>query len=192
MLVWEWMPFGWLSFTTKQLSGWGPVSICTSIEKQLISGSIFPSWAKGSSLPSTLWAHETETRDGCLNRSVTALRTLQITCFGELDVRDYATTEKIWESEVRETLWMEVFLAYFLVIWPVFSFFFFSFGVLCRPLLLLPSIFPSIRVFSNESALCIGWPKYWSFSFSISPSNEYSGLISFRIDSSVLESDYPG
>ena len=52
----------------------------------------------------------------------------------------------------------------------------------CHPLLLLPSIFPSIRVFSNESALCIRWSKYWSFSFSISPSNEYSGLISFRID----------
>ena len=54
--------------------------------------------------------------------------------------------------------------------------------ILYCPLLLLPSIFPSIRVFSNESALCITWPKYWSFSFSISPSNEYSGLISFRID----------
>ena len=54
--------------------------------------------------------------------------------------------------------------------------------ILCRPLLLLPSIFPSIRVFSNESALCIRWPNYWSFSFSISPSNKYSGLISFRID----------
>ena len=54
--------------------------------------------------------------------------------------------------------------------------------ILCRPLLLLPSIFPSIRVFSNESALLIKWPKYWSLSFSISPSNEYSGLISFRID----------
>ena len=54
--------------------------------------------------------------------------------------------------------------------------------ILCRPLLLQPSIFPSIRVFSNESALSIRWPKYWSFSFSISPSNEYSGLISFRID----------
>ena len=52
--------------------------------------------------------------------------------------------------------------------------------ILCRPLLLLPSIFPTIRVFSNESALHIRWPKYWSFSFSISPSNEYSGLISFR------------
>ena len=55
--------------------------------------------------------------------------------------------------------------------------------LLCSPLLLLPSIFPSIKVFSNESALCIRWPKYWSFSFSISPSNEYSGLISFRTDS---------
>ena len=54
--------------------------------------------------------------------------------------------------------------------------------ILCRPLLFLVSIFPSIRVFSNESALHIKWPKYWSFSFSISSSNEYSGLISFRID----------
>ena len=54
--------------------------------------------------------------------------------------------------------------------------------VLCHPLLLLPSVFPSTRVFSNESALRITWPKYWSFSFSIGPSNEYSGLISFRID----------
>ena len=53
---------------------------------------------------------------------------------------------------------------------------------LCHPLLLLPSIFPRIRVFSNESALCIRWPKYWSLRFSISPSSEYSGLISFRID----------
>ena len=55
-------------------------------------------------------------------------------------------------------------------------------AVLCCPLLLLPSIFPSIRVFSNESALCIRWPKYRSFSFSISPSNEYSGLSSFKTD----------
>ena len=54
--------------------------------------------------------------------------------------------------------------------------------ILCHPLVLPPSIFPSIRVFSNEIALCIRWPKYWSFSFSISPSNEYSGLISFRMD----------
>ena len=54
--------------------------------------------------------------------------------------------------------------------------------ILCHPLLLLPSIFPSIRVFSNESVLPIRWTKYWNFSYSISPSNEYSGLISFRID----------
>ena len=54
--------------------------------------------------------------------------------------------------------------------------------ILCRPLLLLPSIFPSIRVFSNESVLRISWPKYWSFSFSISPTNEYSGLIFFKMD----------
>ena len=54
--------------------------------------------------------------------------------------------------------------------------------ILCRPLLLPPSIFPSIRVFSNQSVLHIRWPRYWSFSFNISPSNEYSGLISFRMD----------
>ena len=54
--------------------------------------------------------------------------------------------------------------------------------ILCHPLLLLPSVFPSIRVFSDKSVLCIRWPKYWSFSLSISPSNEYSGLVSFRMD----------
>ena len=54
--------------------------------------------------------------------------------------------------------------------------------ILCRPLLLLPSVFPSIRVFSNESVFCIRWPKYWSFSFNISHSNEHPGLISFRMD----------
>ena len=57
-----------------------------------------------------------------------------------------------------------------------------NYCIFCGPLLLLPSIFPSISVFSNESVLHIRWPKYWSFSFSISPSNEYSGLISFRMD----------
>ena len=57
-----------------------------------------------------------------------------------------------------------------------------SYLILCCPLLLLPSIFPSIKVFSNESILCIRWPKYWSFSFNISPSNEHPGLISFRMD----------
>ena len=54
--------------------------------------------------------------------------------------------------------------------------------ILCRPLLLLPSIFPSNKVFSNESVLCMRWPKYWSFTFNISPSNEHPGLISFRMD----------
>ena len=54
--------------------------------------------------------------------------------------------------------------------------------ILCSPLLLLPSIFPNMRVFSNKSALCIRWPKYWSFSFNISPTNEHPGLISFRMD----------
>ena len=58
----------------------------------------------------------------------------------------------------------------------------YNYLIVCHPLLLLPSIFPSIRVFANESFLHIRWPKYWSFSFSISPSNEYSGLISFRVD----------
>ena len=64
--------------------------------------------------------------------------------------------------------------------------------ILCHPLLLLSSIFPSIRVFSNELALCIRWPKYWSFSFSISPCNEYSGLISFRINWLDLLAVLPG
>ena len=63
--------------------------------------------------------------------------------------------------------------------------------ILCHPLLLLPSIFPSIRVFSNKLVLPIRWPKYWSFSFSISPSNEYSGLISFRIDQFDLLAIHP-
>ena len=65
--------------------------------------------------------------------------------------------------------------------------------ILCRPLLLLPSIFPSIRVFSNQSAFCIRWPKYWSFSFSISPSSEYSRFISSKIDLfDILKTSCPG
>ena len=63
--------------------------------------------------------------------------------------------------------------------------------ILCRPLLLLPSIFPSLRVFSNESVLHIKWPKYWSFNFSISPSNEYSGLVSFRMDWLDSQESFP-
>ena len=59
--------------------------------------------------------------------------------------------------------------------------------ILCRPLLLLPSIFPSIKVFSDELVLCIRWPKYWSFSFSLSPFNDYSGWISFKIDWFILD-----
>ena len=66
----------------------------------------------------------------------------------------------------------------------------FSHFILCHPLLLLPSIFPSIRVFFNDSALCIRWPKYWRFSFNISPSNEHSGLISFRMDWLDLDTIY--
>ena len=57
-----------------------------------------------------------------------------------------------------------------------------NYPILCHPLLLLPSVFPAVRVFSRESTLCISWPKYWSFSFNINPSDEYPGLISFRID----------
>ena len=76
----------------------------------------------------------------------------------------------------------------FIISWSLFKLMFIelvmspNYFVLYHSLLLLPSIFPSIRVFCKESALCIRWPKYWSFSFSISPSNEYSGLISFRMD----------
>ena len=64
----------------------------------------------------------------------------------------------------------------------------FNHPILCHTFLLLPSIFPSIRSFQNDSVLCLRWPKYWSFSFSISPSNEYSGLISFRTDNSSRDS----
>ena len=66
--------------------------------------------------------------------------------------------------------------------WPLSRWCHPTISILCHPLLLLPSIFPNIRIFSNKLVLCIRWPKYWSFSFSISPSNEYSGLISIRMD----------
>ena len=78
---------------------------------------------------------------------------------------------------------------------PIESMVPFNHLISCHPLLLLPSIFPSIRVLSNELVLCIRWPKHWSFSFSISPSSEYSGLISFRIDllcSLAIECNFPG
>ena len=87
----------------------------------------------------------------------------------------------LWTAACQASLWLTVF-------WSLLRFMSIELVMLsnhlifCCSLLLLPSTFPSIRVFSNESALCIRWPKYWSFSFSISPSNEYSGLISFTID----------
>ena len=86
-----------------------------------------------------------------------------------------------WNATCQASLFFTIFLSLLklmsieLVILP-------NYLILCLPLLLLPSIFPSISIFTNESALCIRWPKYWSFSFSISPLNEYSVLISFRID----------
>ena len=77
---------------------------------------------------------------------------------------------------VHHQLWSFLKLMFIRSVMPPNNF------ILCLPLCLLPLIFPCMRVFSNESVLCIRWPKYWSFSFNISPSNEYSGLISFRID----------
>ena len=89
--------------------------------------------------------------------------------------------ETLWTAVHQASLSITIFqsLLKFMSIESVVPF---NHLIFCHPLLLLPSIFPIIRVFSNESAVGIRWPKYWSFSFSISPSNEYSGLISFRID----------
>ena len=86
-----------------------------------------------------------------------------------------------WTAARQASLFITIFLN-LLKLMSIDSVMPFNHLILCCPLLLLPSIFPSIRVFSNESVLHIRWPKYWSFSFSISSSNEYSGLISFRID----------
>ena len=86
------------------------------------------------------------------------------------------------------TPWTAAHQAFFTIFWSLLkltsieSVMLSNYLLLCHPLLLPPSIFPSIRVFCNESVLCVWWPKYWSFSFSISPSNEYPGLISFRMD----------
>ena len=92
------------------------------------------------------------------------------------------------------TPWTEARQAFlsFTISWSLLKFMFiesvtpFNHLILCHPLLLLPSIFPSIRVFSNESALRIRWPKYWTFIFNISPSNKYSGFVSFRTDWSAV------
>ena len=86
-----------------------------------------------------------------------------------------------WTAACQASLFITDFWS-FLKLMSIESVMPFNHLILCRPLLHLPSIFPSIRIFSNESALCIRWPKYWSFSFNISPSNEYSGPISFRMD----------
>jgi len=94
---------------------------------------------------------------------------------------------RVWLSATPRTAARQAFLS-FTISWSLLKLMSFesvmssNHLILCCPLLLPPSTFPSIKVFSNESILCIRWPKYWSFSFSISSSNEYSGLISFRID----------
>ena len=94
----------------------------------------------------------------------------------------------LFRCQVMSNSWQPHGLRYFTISWSLPKFMFIELVmpsnhlILWCPLLLLPSIFPSIRVFFNESDLCIRWPKYWSFNFSISPSNEYSELISFKID----------
>ena len=93
-------------------------------------------------------------------------------------VRVFATP---WTTESQTSLSLTISLR-LLKLMLIESVMPYSHLILCHPLLLLPLVFSSIRVFSNESALYIRWPKYWSFSFNISPSNEYSGLISFRMD----------
>ena len=107
------------------------------------------------------------------------LHSVQLLC----DVRLFATqwTATQWTAAHQASLsitnsWSSLRLTSIESVMPS------SHHILCRPLLLLPSIFHSIRVFSNESVLCIRWPKYWSFSFKLSPSNEHPGLISFRMD----------
>ena len=91
------------------------------------------------------------------------------------------TVEIPWTAAHPVSLFFTVFWSLFKLM-SIESLMSFNHLILCHSLLLLPSIFPSIRVFSNESAFLIGWPKYWSFSFSTSPSNEYAGLISLKID----------
>ena len=86
------------------------------------------------------------------------------------------TADQDWDSLSITNSWSLLKLMFIVSVMPS------NHLILCHPLLLLSSVFPSIRVFSSESVLCIRWPKYWSFNFSISPSNEYSRLISFRID----------
>ena len=107
-----------------------------------------------------------------------------------LQIIQFSSVQSLSRVHLFATPWTAARQAYlsFTISWsllklmPIESVMSSNYLILCCPLLLLPSIFPSIRVFPNESVLRIRWPKYWSFSFSISPSNEYSGFISFRID----------
>ena len=108
-------------------------------------------------------------------------------CYMTLDVVFVQSQSWVWLFATPRTA-VHQGLLYFTISWRLLKLMFTEWVmpsnhlILCRPFLLLPSIFPRIRVFSNESALCIRWPKYWIFSFSISSSDEYSGMISFRID----------
>ena len=102
----------------------------------------------------------------------------------------FSSVQSLHRVQLFATLWTAAYQVSLsiAITWSLFSFMSMesvmppNHFIFCHPLLLLLSNFPSIRIFSNESVLCIRWPKYWSFSFSISPSNEYSGLISFTID----------
>ena len=121
----------------------------------------------------------------CIRENITNLPKydLHIFCFSQ----SVQSLSRVWLSTTSWTSARQVFLSItnsqsLLKLMSITSVMPSNHLILCCPLLLLPSIFPSIRVFSNELFLLIRWPKYWSFSFSISPSNEYSGLISFRMD----------
>ena len=111
----------------------------------------------------------------------------KISCFASVQLRSVQLLSRVWLFVTPWTAARQASLSIINSQSPpkptsIVSVIPFNHHILCRPLLLLPLNFPSIRVFSNESTLCIRWPKYWSFSFSISPSNEHPGLISFRRD----------
>ena len=124
--------------------------------------------------PSQLGHHRALSRDPCITEQVLLVAIVQ--CLSHVQL--FATP---WTTTLRASLSFTISQS-LLKLMSIESVMPSNHLILCHPLLLPPSIFPSIKVFSDESALRIRWPKYWSFSFSISPSNEYSGLISFRID----------
>ena len=119
-----------------------------------------------------------ETNTGKIHWLPCRTSTFLLCCSASQSCSTFATP---WTASCQASLSFTIFQS-LLKLMPIESLMPSSLLILCHPLLLLPSIFPSIRVFSNESVLCIRWPKYWSFSFNISPSNEYSGLIFFRMD----------